>query len=189
MKKMSCCVALMMAVVLLLPIFGLGEDAKTRFKIDSHYHYRNEPDFIRKTVEVYGKYNTMVCVLTPMQAIEVVRDAMKKYPETIIGYGSIKLDDPNALEQIDKFHQAGFKGIGEMSNPARDYNDAAYFPIYERIQRYGMHAVSHGCCGPPKSRCSGRHGHGQNAPRLPGRGCQAVSKAHRPGSSPRESLV
>lgn len=143
MKRMSCCVALMMCVVLLLPLFGLGEDAKTRFKIDSHYHYRNEPDFIRKTVEVYGKYNTMVCVLTPMQAIEVVRDAMKKYPETIIGYGSIKLDDPNALEQIDKFHQVGFKGIGEMSNPARDYNDAVYFPIYERIQRYGMHALFH----------------------------------------------
>jgi hypothetical protein len=37
-----------------------------------------------------------------MGGVEVVKEAMEKYPDVIIGFGSIELDDPNALEQIDK---------------------------------------------------------------------------------------
>ena len=122
---------------------GWGEDARTRFKIDSHYHLGSAPDFINKTVDVYRKYNTMVCVLIPVNAMEPIREVMKKNPGIIIPYGSINLDDPKAAEQIDAFHQAGFKGIGELSNPARDFNDPAYFPIYQRIQSHGMFVLFH----------------------------------------------
>ena len=112
MKRITNCVAALLALALLPATTTLAQDAKTRFKIDSHYHYRDEPDFIKKTVETYRKYNTMVCVLTPIKALEVVKGAVKTYPDVIIGYGSISLDDPGALEQIDKFHAAGFRGIG-----------------------------------------------------------------------------
>jgi predicted TIM-barrel fold metal-dependent hydrolase len=61
----------------------------------------------------------------------------------IIGFGSIKLDDPDVLNQIDAFYKAGFKGIGEITRPLKDYNDSSYFPIYERIQLYGMHIMFH----------------------------------------------
>ena len=122
---------------------SIAQDAKTRFKIDSHYHYRDNPDFIEKTVEIYRKYNTMVCILTPMRGLDVVKEAMVKYPDVIIGFGSIKLDDPNVLDQIDTFYKARFKGIGEITRPLKDYNDPSYFQIYERIQLYGMHLMFH----------------------------------------------
>jgi uncharacterized protein len=130
-------------LIMILPAPGTAQDAKTRFKIDSHYHYKNNPDFIAKTLEVYQKYNTMVCILTPVAALETVREAAKKSPQTIIPYGSIDLDDPEAIAKIDRFHDAGFKGIGELIYPARDFNDPAYFPIYERIQKHGMVALFH----------------------------------------------
>jgi uncharacterized protein len=143
MRKNVLRMAYALAILVLLPLSVQGEDAKTRFKIDSHYHFDSAPDFIRKTAEVYRKYNTMVCVLVPFPSIETIQRAMKQYPGVFIPYGSIRLDDPKALEQIDGFHQAGFPGIGELLFPARDYNDAAYFPIYERIQKYGMHVLFH----------------------------------------------
>jgi len=143
MKRTTFCSVAFLVVALFPGTASLAQDAKTRFKIDSHYHYRDEPDFIKKTVETYRKYNTMVCVLTPIKALEVVKGAVKTYPDVIIGYGSISLDDPGALDQIDKFHAAGFRGIGELSNPLKDYNDPAYFPIYQRMERYGMHVLFH----------------------------------------------
>ena len=133
-----------LALVLALgAVPGATQDARTRFKIDSHYHFRDEPDFIRRTLETYRKHNAMVCVLTPIRSLGTVKEAATKNPEVIIPYGSIQLDDPAALEQIDKFHQAGFRGIGEISTPLRDYSDPAYFPIYERMERYRMHALFH----------------------------------------------
>ena len=122
---------------------SLAQNAKTRFKIDSHYHYRDNPDFIEKTVKIYRKYNTMVCILTPIRGLEVVKEAIEKYPDVIIGFGSIKLDEPDVVNQIDEFYKAKFKGIGEITKLLKDYNDPSYFPIYERIQLYGMHVMFH----------------------------------------------
>lgn len=60
MKRITLFVAFILIWAVGLPVSGAAQDAKTRFKIDSHYHYRNEPDFIQKTVETYRKYNAMV---------------------------------------------------------------------------------------------------------------------------------
>jgi len=36
----------------------------------------------------------------------------------LIGFGDIKLDDPNVLPEIDRFHAAGFRALGEIfTNP------------------------------------------------------------------------
>ena len=121
----------------------VAQDASSRFKIDSHYHYRDEPGFIEKTVKIYREYNAMVCVLTWPENLGELKAAVEKYPDVIIGYGRISLDDPQAVEQIDRFHQAGFRGIGEITRPLKDFNDPKYFPIYERMQLYGMHALFH----------------------------------------------
>ena len=116
----------MMVVGVLSP--GLAQDAMTRFKIDSHYHFRDDPNFIEKTVEVYRKYNTMVCALAYIHDLDAVKAAVDKYPDVFISFGRINLDDPAALDQVDQFDEAGFKGIGELTRPLRDFNDPAYFP-------------------------------------------------------------
>ena len=100
----------------------------TRFKIDSHYHFRDDPNFIEKTVEVYRKYYTMVCALAYIHDLDAVKAAVDKYPDVFISFGRINLDDPAALDQVDQFDEAGFKGIGELTRPLRDFNDPAYFP-------------------------------------------------------------
>ncbi len=143
MKNIAWYVCLVLGLELLSPASGLAQDSKTRFKIDAHYHYRDNPEFIPQTVETCRKHNTMVCVFTPIQGLERTREAAQKYPDVFIPMGSIRLDDPQALEQIERFHKAGFKGIGELSRPRKDYHDAAYYSIYEKIQSYGMHAMFH----------------------------------------------
>lgn len=135
------CFALLLA--LLAPPPAPAQDAKTRFKIDAHYHYRDNPEFIPQTVETCRKYNTMVCLYTPIQGLERIREAAQKYPDVFIPMGSVRLDDPQALEQIEKFHKAGFKGIGELSRPQKDFHDKAYYPIYEKLQAHGMLAMFH----------------------------------------------
>ena len=127
----------------LLPIVVFAQNAKLRFKIDAHYHYQNTPDFIPQTVKNCRDYNMMVCVLTPFDALDRMSEAVKQYPDVFIGFGSVSLDDPQALEKIDSFHRAGFKGIGELSGPHHNFDDQKYFPIYERIQLYGMVALFH----------------------------------------------
>jgi uncharacterized protein len=47
------------------------------------------------------------------------------------------------LQQVDRFHAAGFRGLGEMSSSLHNYDDRAYWPIYERAQRYHMILLFH----------------------------------------------
>ena len=143
MKKIACIGFVLMLPVFLTHVAAAGPDAKTRFKIDSHYHFEDDPGFLDKTIQTYRKFNTMVCILTPVSALAAVREAAAKNPDVLIPYGTIDLDDLGAIEKIDLFHAAGFKGIGELTTPARDYNDPSYFMIYESIQQHGMVALFH----------------------------------------------
>jgi predicted TIM-barrel fold metal-dependent hydrolase len=122
----------------LLAAHAAPQDVLTRFKIDSHYHYRDSEEWLKQTIETYRKYNSMVVVFTPFEALEKMKQAAADYPDVFIPYGRIQLDDPEALSKIDAYHLAGFKGIGETSGALHGYDAECYFPIYERIQYYGM---------------------------------------------------
>src|SRR5262245_46204295 len=82
-----------------------------RFIIDSHQHYSEAPDYIERLVKIYRPRNAMACVLTPMVGFEVVKKAAAAYPDVIIPYGQINVDEPGAMAEIQKFADAGFKGI------------------------------------------------------------------------------
>ncbi len=113
-----------------------------RFIIDSHQHYQERPDYIERLVKSYRPHNAMACVLTPMSGFEVVKQAAAKHPDVVIPYGRINVDDPGALAEVEKFAAAGFKGI-KMHSPRRDWDDPAYFPIYERLQKHKLVALFH----------------------------------------------
>jgi hypothetical protein len=116
---------------------------QTRFKIDAHYHFRDDPAFVKATVDVHRKFNTMVVALTQYEAIAHTTDYARQYPDVIVPFGSIRLDDPDVLRKIDAYHAAGFKGVGEILSPYHDYDSPEYFLIYERLQQYGMVALFH----------------------------------------------
>jgi hypothetical protein len=113
-----------------------------RFIIDSHQHYEDRPDYFERLVATYRPRNAMACVLTPMAGFERVRQAVVAHPDVVIPYGRISVDDPGALAQIDRFAEAGFKGI-KMHTPRRNWDDPEYFHIYRRLQDRKLVALFH----------------------------------------------
>ena len=113
-----------------------------RLIIDSHQHYSEAPDYIARLVKVYAARNAMACVLTPMSGFEVVKKAATDYPDVIIPYGVISVDNPKAIAEVQKFAAAGFKGI-KMHTPKHNWDDFGYFPIYEKLQSLKLVALFH----------------------------------------------
>jgi uncharacterized protein len=68
---------------------------------------------------------------------------IKKHSNRLAGLGEIELDAPGALTEIDRFHSAGFRGLGEITKPHYPYDDRRYWPLYERAEKYGMIILFH----------------------------------------------
>jgi predicted TIM-barrel fold metal-dependent hydrolase len=113
-----------------------------RFIIDGHQHFQSAPDYISKLIRTYQPRNAMACVLTFMPDWPVVKRAAREHPEVIIPYGRIVVDAPDALSQIDKFAAEGAKGV-KMHKPRDNWDDARYFPLYERLEHHKLVALFH----------------------------------------------
>jgi predicted TIM-barrel fold metal-dependent hydrolase len=85
---------------------------------------------------------TALIIATPDQVADV-QAAIKKHPKRFVGLGSMKLDDPQAVALVDRFHEAGFRGLGELTGPLKTYDDRSYTPIYERAEKHGMIILFH----------------------------------------------
>ena len=95
---------------------SLATPPPRRFVIDSHQHYQAAPDYVERLIKTYRPRNAMACLLTPMAGFEVLKKAAADYPDVVIPYGFISVDDPQSLSEIQKFADAGFKGI-KMHRP------------------------------------------------------------------------
>ncbi|HEY3130948.1 MAG TPA: amidohydrolase family protein [Acidobacteriota bacterium] len=113
-----------------------------RFVIDSHQHYEDDPKYIDRLVGVYRPLHALACVNTFMSGFEAVRKAAEEYPDVVIPYGRINVDEPGALAEIEKFADAGFKGI-KMHSPRHNWDDPQYFHLYARIQERKLLALFH----------------------------------------------
>ena len=113
-----------------------------RFVIDSHLHYRSEPDFFDRLVRTYRPRNAMACVLTPVRHFDAVKKAAAAHPDVVIPYGDVSVDEPAVLAQIDTLAASGAKGV-KMHRPRHDWDDAGYFPIYQKLQDLGLVALFH----------------------------------------------
>lgn len=125
------------------PLAAQGRNAHAPKLIDAHMHYDGEPGFLDKAVAKLESVDGMAFLLTTPKAFDSAQAAIRQHPDRLVGFGDIKLDDPQVLELVDKFHAAGFRGLGEMSGPLKNYDDRSYWPIYERAQRYGMILLFH----------------------------------------------
>jgi hypothetical protein len=133
---------LVFAIPLASVIFPTAAQPPRRFVIDAHQHYSAAPDYIERLVKIYRPRNAMACVLTPIAGFEVVKKAAAQYPDVIIPYGVINVDDPKAAAQIQQFADAGFKGI-KMHTPKYNWDDFGYFPLYEKMQSLRLLALFH----------------------------------------------
>src|SRR5713101_7649206 len=113
-----------------------------RFVIDSHQHYQDKPDYFDRLVKTYRPRNAMACVLTLMKDWPAVKKAAAAYPDVVIPYGQILVDDPKAMAEIEAFAAGGAKGI-KMHTPRKNWDDESYFPLYQKIQDLGLVALFH----------------------------------------------
>lgn len=64
--------------------------------------------------------------------------------ETLIPFGSVHPDSPDALNELQRLHDAGIKGVKLHPNYQEFFvDDERLFPIYEKIGELGMITVFH----------------------------------------------
>ncbi|HEX5476067.1 MAG TPA: amidohydrolase family protein [Vicinamibacterales bacterium] len=156
---------------------GVSDAVLHRFKIDCHVHQSWTDEGIQKTLDAYRKYNTMACAFGTLATL----DRAKEHPDVFIPFGTLRLSDPNALQLIDQYHAAGFKGVGELMAAGRDYDDPVFDPIWARLQQYHMVAVLHTGI---VNRRSGRGGRGRRGGAAgAGRAARAAAPPNQPEGS------
>jgi uncharacterized protein len=111
--------------------------------VDCHVHYNSDPAFLDQLVAKLKTGQGVAMLITAPKDIQPVSSYIKAHPGWLIPIGELKLDQPDAVEMVDRFHQAGFRGLGEMSGPQYPYDDRRYWPIYERAERYHMILLFH----------------------------------------------
>jgi len=111
--------------------------------IDAHLHYNGDPAFLKALLAKLDQVDGIAFLLVEPKDLDGVKDAIQQHSNRLVGFGEIELDHPKVLDQIDRFHAAGFRGLGELSGPLRRYDDPAYSRIYDRAERYGMFLLFH----------------------------------------------
>jgi hypothetical protein len=129
-------------VLLLAPLSVLAQTHVPKL-IDVHIHYDGEPGVLERLLDKLNGADGMAFLLTTPNGFPHATRFIHEHPDRFIGFGDIKLDDPNVLQEIDRFHAAGFRGLGEISSTLRAYDDRAYWPIYDRAEKYHMILLFH----------------------------------------------
>jgi uncharacterized protein len=129
-------------VLLLTPLSVLAQTHVPKL-IDVHIHYDGEPGVLERLLDKLDVADGLAFLLTTPNGFPHATRFIHEHPNRFIGFGDIKLDDPNVLQEIDRFHAAGFRGLGEISSTLRAYDDRAYWPIYDRADKYQMILLFH----------------------------------------------
>jgi hypothetical protein len=111
--------------------------------IDVHEHYNGEPGVLEQLLTKLNAADGLGFLLTTDKGFSQASRFIHEHPDRFIGFGDIKLDDPDVLNKIDRFHQAGFRGLGEITSALKNYDDPAYWPIYDRAAKYHMILLFH----------------------------------------------
>lgn len=129
-------------LLLVLPALASAQAWQPKI-IDAHVHHNGEVTFLRRLVARLRTADAMALLITAPKDLDSVASFIRRYPTRLAGLGEIKLDDPNAVEMVDRFHAAGFPGLGELTRPLKNYDDRGYWPIYARAEKYGMILLFH----------------------------------------------
>ncbi|HXH48178.1 MAG TPA: amidohydrolase family protein [Terriglobia bacterium] len=140
MKKVNLLLMMLTCVLVCGPLMAQTVQPKI---IDGHVHYNGDPAFLQKLLDKLESVDGMAFLLVPPADMDTAVPFIHAHPNRLIGFGSIKLDAPNVVEQVDRFHAAGFRGLGEITSSLHNYDDRAYWPVYERAARYHMILLFH----------------------------------------------
>src|SRR5260370_27654822 len=138
----QCSIWITVSVLLLASLSALAQSPSPRL-IDVHVHYNGEPDILEKLLIRLDAEDGLAILLTTPKGLPQASKFIQEHPNRFVGFGDVKLDDPDVLNEIDRFHKAGFRGIGEITSTLKNYDDRAYWPIYERAEKYHMILLFH----------------------------------------------
>jgi len=124
-------------------LFAATLIAQTPKIVDAHVHHNGDRAFLEKLVARLEKLDGVAILLTRPEHLQQVQQFMATKHGRLIGFGDVSIDDPNVLQQIDRFHQAGFRGLGEISRTRKPFDDPSYTPVYDRAAKYGMMLLFH----------------------------------------------
>jgi predicted TIM-barrel fold metal-dependent hydrolase len=111
--------------------------------IDAHVHFNGDPAFLAQYTKKLEAAGGRALLIAEQKHIGMVNAFIAKNPGRLYGLGQMSLDHPEALRLVDEFHNAGFRGLGELTGPEAAYDDKRYWPIYERAEKYGMIVLFH----------------------------------------------
>ena len=112
--------------------------------VDIHVHFdEKNPGYIDDFLKVSERLSLTACMLTPFANRKVVADAAKRHPAQIVPLGFVDLDAQDAVQQVEEFHDLGFRGLGELEFVKKPYTDPAYTPVYELANEYGWVVLFH----------------------------------------------
>jgi uncharacterized protein len=140
MRRCSSWIAVLGLLLMSSSVFAQSHAPKL---IDVHVHYNGEPGFLEQLLDKLNATDGLAFLLTTPNGFPQASKFIQEHPDRLIGFGDIKLDDPNALSEIDRFHQAGFRGLGEITTTLKNYDDPAYWPLYDRADKYHMILLFH----------------------------------------------
>jgi uncharacterized protein len=111
--------------------------------IDVHEHFNGEPGVLQQLLSKLNAADGMGILLITPKGLPEASEFIRQHPNRFIGFGDVKLDDPDVLDRIDQFHKAGFRGLGEITSTQKNYDDRSYWPIYDRAAKYHMILLFH----------------------------------------------
>ena len=112
--------------------------------VDTHVHFdEKNPNFLGDLLKLSDRLNLTACVLTPFAYRKGVVEAATQHPAQIVPFGSVDLDAPDVVKQMEELHAMGYRGLGELEFVKKPYNDPSYFPVFELANRYGWIALFH----------------------------------------------
>ena len=130
-------------VILFSAVLSASTQTSPPKLIDVHEHYNGEPGVLEQLLTRLNAADGLGFLLTTDKGFSQASRFIQDHPDRFIGFGDIRLDDPDVLNKIDRFHQAGFRGLGEITSALKDYDDDAYWPIYDRAAKYHMILLFH----------------------------------------------
>jgi len=110
--------------------------------IDAHFHVRGGQEWVEEVVEIYRPHNAMACAIVRPDSMDLIVQAMHRYPDVFIGFGQVSVDDPEAVRQVKTYHDHGFSGM-KFHSPRKNWDDPSYFQIYRLCEEYGLHMLFH----------------------------------------------
>jgi uncharacterized protein len=112
--------------------------------VDTHVHFdEKNPNFLDDLLKLSERINLTACVLTPFAHRKAVIEAAKQNPTQIVPFGSVDLDAPDVVKQVEELQAIGYRGLGELEFVRKPYNDPSYFPVYELANRYRWIVLFH----------------------------------------------